>query len=144
MISMKNITVFFVLIASLLCAHPLQAQDDVYDAPVQRQPKAKVSKPVYSEPQERIVLPGRTQSYSESNDNSTARTINNNYYNNNNYSDDNYSDNDYYSNDFGYGYGYSDRIRRFHNPSMQFSYGWNNWNNNYYSSWNNYNNWKRK
>lgn len=133
---MKNIAIFIALLSGVLWNHTAAAQDDVYDAPISRPAKVNKAKPVYTEQEEKLIFPEKTESYTE--ENSTISRIgseNNTYYNNNNY----YNNENYYSDDWNY--GYTDRIRRFHNPSIQFSYGWNNWYNNYYTPLNYYNSW---
>lgn len=120
----------------ILPANISLAQDDVYDNPRPKQSKAKKT---YTEPTEQSEKKNTaeiSQPYTES-EQTTTRIADKNFIADN-YSD-NYTDyNDGYDSDWNY--SYTDRIRRFHNPSFQFNYGWNNWNNNYYNPWNSYNN----
>lgn len=134
---MKNIVIFSALLFCVFQINSVVAQDDVYDAPRPKQVKVKATYTAPSEQEERIIPVEKTMPYEEGN--SSSSRMQSNTYNQNNYSqnDSYYNDNDYAS-DFGY--GYTDRIRRFHNPSFQFNYGWNNWNNNYYDPWNSYSN----
>ncbi len=135
---MKNIFIFSVLLVSILQVNLANAQDDVYDAPRPKQVKVKQTYSAPVEQTEKIIPVETTQSYDEDRNSNYRISSNNdkqpNYSNNNN--GNYYSDNDY-SSDFGY--GYSDRIRRFHNSSIQFSYGFNSYNN-FYDPYNSYNN----
>lgn len=133
---MRNIVTFSAFLVLLLHFTVSKAQDDVYDAPATRPEKTKTVKykDRYKEQYNNPSSTGTTQPYSEGNSSTTRLNGSNNVQNNNYYSD-NY---DSYADDWNY--GYTDRIRRFHNPSFQFNYGWNNWNNNYYSPWSTYNN----
>ena len=120
------------LSAILLCISqfPLQAGDDVYDAPAEKKVRVKQERPA---PEERTVPQERTVPYEE--ENSPSRTQSPTYNNQN----DNYNnsyDNNYSSDDWNY--SYSDRLRRFHNPSVRFSYGWSVCNNSFYDPWNAY------
>lgn len=134
-IGMRNIVVFSALLVSMLQISLVNAQDDVYDAPKPKQVKVKPSYTSPSEQQEKIIPVEKTQPYYEegyTGSRMQSSSNGNNYIRNS----DDYSND--YSSDFGY--GYTDRIRRFHNNSFQFNYGWNNWNNNYYDPWNSFNN----
>lgn len=114
------------------------AQDDVYDAP-----KVKAKKT----PKVSTNLPANEQSvpyYDEENSAGKRTNLPGNNNNNGNYGyeqqqdQQRYGDN-YYADDFAFnsGFGYTDRIRRFHNPSIRFHVGWDYYNS-FYSSW--YNN----
>lgn len=132
---MKNIVIFSTLLFCLFQINGVMAQDDVYDAPKSKQVKVKPTYSAPAEQTEKIIPVEKTQPYNEEGNTSSrmqSPSNDNNYIRNN----DDYSDD--YSADWGY--GYSDRIRRFHNPSFQFNYGWNNWNNNFYDPWNSFNN----
>ncbi len=133
---MRNIILYTLFLLGIFYLNLAVAQDDVYDAPVQKPMKVKSYKQQHNiASDERLGNSEQTQSYSEGdNPNTRMNVTNNNYYNNSSYGNDGY-----YSEDWNY--GYTDRIRRFHNPSIQFSYGWNNWNNNFYSPWNSFNSW---
>lgn len=126
---MKNI--FYIVFLSLLASPSgyIFGQDDVYDAPRVKEVKAK--KTTVQPPAESVekTVPYEDEEKSGSRKPAPAAVDNQNY--NEGYSDE-------YSGDFGGGFGYSERIRRFHNPSIQFSFGWNNWYNNYYSPWESY------
>lgn len=131
-IDMKKIIVLSVFLAGILQINFVKAVDDVYDAPAPKQVKVKKT---YTAPAEQTE---KTVPYSEEGNSGTrissssGNDIQENYQTDNNYyNDENYS---------GSSFGYTDRIRRFHNPSIQFNYGWNNWNNNFYDPWNSYNN----
>ena len=107
-----SITAFLLAISSI---NNLIAQDDVYDAPKPKQVKVKPTYSAPAEQTEKIIPVEKTQPYTEEGNSSSRMqsTSNNNNYtrNDNDYSDD-------FSSNFGY--GYSDRIRRFHNNSFQF------------------------
>ena len=127
---MKKIIVLSVLLVSILQINFVNADDDVYDAP---KPKKVKSKQIYTSPTQQTekTVPYSEEGSSVSRTSSSGNDMQNDYQIDNNYVDENYS---------GSSFGYSDRIRRFHNPSIQFNYGWNNWNNNFYDPWNTYNN----
>ena len=134
---MKKLLVLSVLWVAFSQINSVKAGDDVYDKPTEKKVKIKQT---YTEPVEqpkKIISEEKTQPYTE-NGNSSVRVQSNEY----NRNDDNYSDNNDFGSDFGY--GYSDRIRRFHNPSIQFNYGYNSYNN-FYDPYNSYsynnNNW---
>lgn len=131
---MKKIIALTVVIAGFLQGSNMIAADDVYDAPVKRKVKQ-----TYSEPSQTYPAPAeieRTAPYIEEGS-TTARGSSFG----DNTTDYRVSNENYYSDDYsGSSFGYTDRIQRFHNPSIQFNYGWNNWNNNYYDPWNTYNN----
>ena len=136
---MKKILVLSVLLIGISQINFVKAGDDVYDAPAEKKVKAKQT---YTETQTYVAPDNqaaseKTVAYVEEGS-STSRVSSPAYNNNpNNYqTDSRYSDDDY----SGSSFGYSDRISRFHNPSFQFNYGWNNWNNNYYDPWSSYNN----
>lgn len=127
---MKNI-LYIAFLSFLTCsAGFVFAQDDVYDAP--RVKEVKTKKATVQPPAENVEK--SVPYYDEENANSRKSEPSiKNEENSRRYHQD-----DEYSNDFGGGFGYSERIRRFHNPSIQFGFGWNNWYNNYYSPWESY------
>jgi hypothetical protein len=118
------------LIFSLLLFPALQsgAQDDVYDAPRIKEVKIKKQAPV----QEEKVVPYYEEDESSSNRSRSA-------FSNGNANDNRYSDS--YTDDNLSGFGYAERIRRFHNPSIRFSYSYgsmfNSWNDPWYNSFDN-------
>lgn len=110
------------------------ANDDVYDAPQPKKvrikqsyeaPKSTTTTPVYSPPEQQVVAPYTDEENSSSRISSANRQSTNN--------DDRYSSQDYYADNIGF--GYSDRIVRFHNPSIRFNYNYSNMNG-YYDPWN--------
>jgi hypothetical protein len=134
---MKKLVIIAGILFGFSQQNLVKAVDDVYDAP---QPKQVRVKQTYTEPSKQVQPIEQTAPYYDE-DNSNSRVQSNNVNRSNNYDD---RDDRMYSDDYsGSSFGYSDRIRRFHNPSIQFSYGWNNWNNNFYDPWynNSWNNW---
>ena len=125
---MKKIIVLPVLILCFSYINLLEAGDDVYDAPKQREVKVKQT---YSDPKDQSVE--QSIPYNED-ENTNSRSQSPSY--NNNQNDYQY-DNNYSGNEWNY--SFSDRIRRFHNPSIRYSYGWSNCNNTWYDPWNSYN-----
>ena len=134
---MKNIVIFSVLLTSVFHFSMAKIQDDVYDAPKAKKAKVKQTYSAPVEQTERIIPVEKTQPYIED-ETTTSRMSSSDFNsaNNSRYNDNDFQDN--YSSDFGF--GYTERIIRFHNPSIQFNYGWNNWNNNFYDPWNSFNN----
>jgi len=126
---MKNLALLPFIFFSLFISNTVIANDDVYDKPMQKKEKVKntyrETTPTNSAPAE----VEKTVPYQEVETTNTNRTYNDN--------DDYSNSNEYYSNDYSSDFGYSNRIRRFHNPSIRFnySYGWNN----YYDPYSSYN-----
>jgi hypothetical protein len=119
----------------LLLSHTnlIIADDDVYSPPKPREVRVKQTPQAPAETE-------KTVPYEEENSNTSSRQQP--VYSDNdggNYQTDNYSDD-------GWNSSYSDRIRRFHNPSIRYSVGWSlsnsYWNDPFYSynsfgnSWN--------
>lgn len=104
----------------------VKALDDVYDAPKVKEVKVKKQAPVL---EERIV-----PYYEENESSNNRRSAFNNGGNTERY-------NDMYSDDNLSGFGYTERIRRFHNPSIRFSYSYgsmfNSWNDPWYNNFDN-------
>ncbi|MEZ5055244.1 MAG: hypothetical protein R2807_10870 [Chitinophagales bacterium] len=141
---MKNTLLLGLFFTCIFSSIDIMASDDVYDAPAPKKEKIKqVEKtpttPLYQTPS----TVEKTVPYTEDDNRSSQRQSS---YNDTRGNDDEY----YYSDDYSGSFGYTERIRRFHNPSIQFNLGWSNWNNYYdpwYSSpydnvfgWNNWNN----
>ncbi|MCB0507347.1 MAG: hypothetical protein KDD21_03500 [Bacteroidetes bacterium] len=122
---MKINKISLVLLAFLFPFGNAIASDDVYDAPVQHKLRVK-----------------STNNYSStSSTNEEVRKTVPYYEDGNSTSPNSNIDERQYSDDFSGGSNsYVERIRRFHNPSIQFSYGWNNWDDNFYQPWSSYNN----
>src|SRR5665647_2455081 len=125
---MKKFIALFVLSLTILSLpfNLLIAGDDVYDAIKQREIKAKPSS--YNAPTESTE---KSVPYSEE-DNSNQNRPSTAYSNDGGY---NQSDS-YYADDWNY--SYSDRIRRFHNPSIRYSVGWSSFNNYWNDPWSSY------
>jgi len=103
-----SITAFLLAISSI---NNLIAQDDVYDAPKSKIVKIRKTYTEPTQPSEQSVP------YYDEQDARVKSNIQNDG-RQNNYDD---RDQSYYSDDnSSYGFGYSDRIRRFHNSSIQF------------------------
>lgn len=123
------------------------ADDDVYDAPRPKKEKVRIEKktavqeeqvvPYYEEEQNKTVR--KQSTYSNSSNNEYDRSYEDNY-NSDNFSSFGNNNSNWYADDY-WASSYSNRINRFHNPSMRFSTCcnanlWNNPYNNY--SYNNF------
>ncbi len=134
---MKKLVIIAGILLGFAQQNLVKAVDDVYDAP---QPKKVRVKQTYTEPTQPAQPVEKTVPYYDE-DNTSSRVQSSNVDRANNYDN---RDESQYSDDYAVSsFGYTDRIRRFHNPNIQFNYGWNNWNNNFYDPWNNngWNNW---
>ncbi len=141
---MKNTLLLGLFFTCIFSSIDIMASDDVYDAPTPKKEKIKQVEKTTTTPQYQTPSTvEKTVPYLDEENSSSQRQSS---YNNTRGNDDEY----YYSDDYSGSFGYTDRIRRFHNPSIQFNIGWSNWNNYYdpwYSSpydnlfgWNNWNN----
>jgi hypothetical protein len=134
---MKKIIIISGMLIGFAQCNTLIAQDDVYDAPKPKEVRIKQTNTQPAKQTEILRQPEQTVPYYDEDNNSSRKqsNIQDNARNSQFEDDRNYSDDNFVS-----GFGYTDRIRRFHNPSIQFNYGWNNWNNNFYDPWNSFNN----
>ena len=135
---MKKIILVGLLMFGFTHIHVLQAGDDVYDAPTPKKVKVQVQRQA---PVQEQSVPYYEDNNGRQQRNFSNQQQSNNYQNqDNDYQGDDYQyDNNYIEDDWNY--SYSDRLRRFHNPSLRFSYGWsscnNSWNDPFYNSFNN-------